>query len=172
MFATLHYSRFVQSIVNGGGANASCFYHRLIGVSHRSVNRSVIPRRDEDDSSNGNIPPCSTKRRVMVSALECQECLRGEMKEEEEKKLWPCIQNISTSTSSATQDPNTNIATQLRPFFLLDKSTHIKAYICNICNMATPSRLPSTRRPPGAAAGRSRPMSMIEVPLASPRDNS
>ena len=169
MFATLHYSRFVQSIVNGGGANASCFYHRLIGVSHRSVNRSVIPRRVEDDSSNGNIPPCSTKRRVMVSALECQERLRGEMKEEEEKKLWPCIQNISTSTSSATQDPNTNIATQLRPFFLLDKTTHIRAYTCN---MATPSRLPSTRRPPGAAAGRSRPMSMIEVPLASPRDNS
>ncbi|KAM0717486.1 hypothetical protein Q7P37_007338 [Cladosporium fusiforme] len=28
--------------------------------------------------------------------------------------------------------------------------------------MATPSRLPSTRRPPGAAAGRSRPTSMIE----------
>lgn len=33
--------------------------------------------------------------------------------------------------------------------------------------MATPSRLPSTRRPPGAAAGRARPTSMIEVPFTA-----
>jgi hypothetical protein len=98
------------------------------------------------------------------------------MKEEGGRKNLE-IQNISTLQASEHRHLPEGVANETTTtkhydtvhIFLFPKQTHTYR---NTCIMATPSRLPSTRRPPGAAAGRSRPTSMIEVPLASPRDNS